>query len=164
MVRVGGAGGSSGYYATATYGLVAVSGEGTDANPFKGYYWRTAENFDAVTVSTVIPVFSGYIHIKSVSVYYTGAAGVAVQCYTSLSTSTTATLMVAAIGERKITTATNDCLVWSGLDRTMGVGALLVPGKSYYNPPQLLFAVSGYAATDDMGIVVELEWSVEADY
>lgn len=162
MVRVGRSGTFS-YTATPTYGLVATSGSGTTVDPWKGYYWANKQNCPAdAVVECIIPIFTGWLHIRHVTIYFAGLAGRSMALYTSISSEAgAATLVVQSIGRPQITTVTNDNLTWV-CDTTLGVGPYLVPGFSYYIPPKLLVDLIGNLATEDMYVHVELEWSDEA--
>ena len=145
--------------------LVPCSGSGTNADPYKGYYWGWFENFNTSAVSFQLPLDAGWMRIKSIHVYLAAAAGVITVNPTIdiAENDGLANSFNAGLGGTQMTTHAVDCLEWVP-DMTIGIGRLPYAerrGWSYMTFPRIGLYVLGYAATDDISIHIELEWSEE---
>lgn len=143
--------------------LVPCSGSGTNADPYKGYYWGWFENFNVGAVSFELPLDAGWMKIKSIHVYLEAAAGgITVNPTIAIAeTDGAATSFNTGLGGTQITAFANDCLEWTP-DMTIGIGHSPYAerrGWSYMRYPRIGLYVQGYGATDDISIHIELEWS-----
>ena len=159
--------GSPGFPNVEGGGLVAVQGSGTRADPYRGFWFQAATQWNATSISSNICSMSGsltWMRVKRIVIGFDATAGgITVMPAIKSAGITLSGVSVAGvygIGEKKITGYAQDALSWD-----LGPGLTLQRGANAAEPfawnGTLVLWTSGYAATDWAQVMIELEWATQ---
>ena len=148
---------------------VAYKGSGTQDDPYVGVYATNNPNYNTATISIPLMEEDGPYHtlrLRSVRLYHSGSIGVGIWLGGGiLATDGSGLMPELPLGDEQITTRTYDQLIWDFgsegllLWRGRGVYGFITGQPGQWNG-ELALEMSNYAATDDVHVIVDCEWTV----